>query len=225
MGSIPILPDAVEADVVLIGRRVLGQGTGEQEVAGQVSIGRSDALLLRPGGVGIDDDLGRMLARDKGRYLYHVAMLGCTFRRGSAPVVDARLSVALLGADGERVPDAVVWSMDPLRASTPITGKLALNIGVNGKFGVSKTQDIPLDLVYLLAQGEGENPAEWIFSETKAVSLAGVHRLSVVIRTPAERACRVDLALAATRREKRLGVVPYRAQIPPHVRAIELPHR
>jgi hypothetical protein len=225
MSSIPVLADVADVDVVLTGRRVLGEHAGELEVAGQVSIGRSDASLLRPGGVGIDDDLGRMLARDKGRYLYHVAMLSCTFRTNSERVVAARLSVALLGEDGARVPDAVVWSMDPLRASTPITAKLELNIGVNGKFGVKRTQDIPTDLVYLLAEGEGENPAEWLFAETRAVSLAGVHRLGVVTRTPADRACRIDLALAATRREKRLGLVPYRARIPSRVRTIELPRR
>jgi hypothetical protein len=225
MSSVPIVPDVVEADVLLVGRRVLGEDAGEPEVRGQVTIGRSDASLLRPGGVGIDDDLGPMLARDKGRYLYHLTMLGCTFRKETAPVISARLSVALLGEDGRRVSDAVVWSMAPLRASTPITEKLELTIGVNGKFGVKKTQDIPTDLVYLLAEGEGENPAEWMFAETKAVTLAGVHRLSIVTRTPADHACRVDLALAATRREKRLGLVPYRAEIPPRVRTIELPRR
>jgi len=90
---------------------------------------------------------------------------------------------------------------------------------------VERTREISKDLLYLVAEGEGENPVEWAFTATSAVALAGVHRLSLVTRAAAQGGCRAELALAATRREKRFGLVPYRAKIPPRIGTIWLPER
>ncbi len=109
-------------------------------MSGQISIGRSEALRLRPDSGGVDAELARMLARDEEKYHYHLVLLSCTFRTGSAPVVSARLSVALHRDHGDGVTDAVVWSMDPLRASTPVTDRLKLGIDLNGKFVVERTR-------------------------------------------------------------------------------------
>lgn len=224
MGEFPALPMAAEAEVLLVRRRVLG-APETPDAAGRISIGHSDAHLLEPGGTGVDDGLARMLARDGHRYRYHLVQLRCTFRDGAGPVVGARLSVALRSADSAEVSDAVVWSMDPLRASTPITDTVEATIGLDGRFAVKRTREIPKELVYLRAEGEGENPAEWVFDKTPAVALAGSHRLSLVTRTSAGGGWRAELALAATRQDKWLGLVPYRAQIPPRAGTIGLPPR
>lgn len=226
MGSLPLLPEVARADVVLVRRRVLG-GPGDHQVSGQISIGRSEVMRLRPDSAGVDEELARMLARDDEKYHYHLVLLSCTFRTGSAPVVSARLSVALRRDHGDGVADAVVWSMDPLRASTPVIHRRTLHIGSNAKLvpeivRLERGREFTADLHHIVAEGEGESQVEWVFTKTKAVDLVGVHHLTLVARTSTRVPCHADLALAATRRETRYGLVSYRAEIPPRIATIRL---
>lgn len=224
MGSVPLLPEAASADVVLVRRHVLG-GPGDHRVSGQVSIGRSEAMQLRPDRPGLDTDLAQMLARDAKEHHYYLVSLTCTFRADPMPVEKARLSVALRQAPVPGVPEPLVWSMDPLRASTPVTHSRTLQIGPNAKFvpvGLKRDELFTADLHHIVAEGEGESQVEWVFTKTEAVNLVGVHRLTLVARTSARAPCHADLALAATRRERRFGLVAYRAEIPPRIGTIRL---
>jgi hypothetical protein len=216
--EVPQLSEVASADVDLVRRHVLG-GPGDRRVSGQVSIGRSEAVLLRPGSPWLEAEPAKTLIRDEDKYLYHLVMITCTFRTGPEPVIRARLSVALSPEPNDGSGEPVVWAMDPLRTSAPATARRTVRIGVNLKFVTAEmTRETP-GLDHVIAEGEGERQVEWAFV---APALAGVYRLSLVARTPVGSACRADLALAATRRETRLGVVPYRAEIPPRVATIRL---
>ena len=226
---IPPLPELVSADVDLIRRRVLG-GPGDHLVSGQISIGRSEAVRLGPASPGLDAELARKLAQDDEQHHYYLVLLSCTFRAGSAPVVGARLSVALRQADVTGVREPVVWSMDPLRASTSVTYRRTLRIGPNVKIlpidtTIERTKEFPADKHYLVAEGEGESQVEWAFTATHTVDLVGVHHLSLVARTSARVSCRAELALAAIRQEKKFGLVPYRATIPTRIGTIRFAGR
>lgn len=224
MGSVPLLPEVASANVVLVRRHVLG-GPGDHRVSGQISIGRSEAMRLRPDSPGLDAELAQVLVRDTEEHHYYLVSLTCTFRADPVPVEKARLSVVLCQAPVPGVPEPVVWSMDPLRASTPVTHSRTLHIGPNAKLapvGLERNETFTADLHHIMAEGEGESQVEWVFTKTEAVDLRGVHHLTLVARTSARVPCHADLALAATRWERRFGLVPYRAEIPPHVATIRL---
>lgn len=212
------LPKVTSADVDLVRRHVLG-GPGEHRVRGQVSIGRSEAVLLSPDSPQPRVEPVRALARNDDKCRYYLVLLSCTFRTGPAPVVRARLSVALSQEASDGAAEPVVWSMDPLRASAPTAARRTVRIGVNLKFLTAEVIRETSDPDHVIAEGEGESQAEWVFN---APALAGVYHLSLVARMPAGASCQADLALAATRRETRFGVMPYRAEIPPHVATIRL---
>jgi hypothetical protein len=230
MTALPPPPEVADKDLELVRRHVLG-GPGDHRVSGQISLGRSEAIRLRPETAGLDPELVRALERDADAHHYYLLMLRCTFRAGSAPVVSARLSVALRQAAVRGVADPVVWSMDPLRAATPINHRRVLRLSPNIKIlpAVSEfelasehTQEYTSGLLHIVAQGEGESQVEWLFSRTRAVDLVGVHHLHLVARTSARAPCRAELALAATREEKRFGLVRYRAAIAPDLGTIPL---
>ncbi|WP_345608277.1 hypothetical protein [Pseudonocardia adelaidensis] len=219
-----------DADLDLVRRRVLG-GPGDHRVSGQISLGRSEAIRLGPETAGLDQDLARALERDADHHRYYMIMFRCTFRTGSAPVVSARLSVALRQASVRGVADPVVWSMDPLRAATPVNHRRMLRLSPNIKilpetseFGLAAehSREYTSNLSHIVAQGEGESQVEWVFSKTEAVDLVGVYHLHLVARTSARVSCRAELALAATREEKRFGLVRYRAAIPAEHGAVPL---
>lgn len=232
MVSVPLLPEVASADVVLVRRHVLG-GPSDHRVSGQISIGRSEAMRLRPDSAGLDGELVQAVARDAEDQHYYLIWLSCTFRASSAPVMTARLSVALRQEPAWGVPEPVVWSMDPLRASTPVTHRRTRRFGPNVKIpeivGVDAATEhvweFTSELCHIVAEGEGESQVEWTFTSTAATDLMGVHRLSLIARTSAQIACRAELALSATRREKWFGLVPYGAEIPPQVATIPLSGR
>lgn len=228
MESVPLLPEVASADVILVRRRVLG-GPGADRVSGQISIGRSDAMRLRPDSAGLAAELRQAVVRDADEFHYYRICLNCTIRAGSSSVVEARLSVALRQAAVRDVPDPVVWSMDPLRASTPLTNRRVIRVNPEAKIALGASaeygREFTTELCHLFAVGEGESQVEWMFRATLANDLVGVHRLSLVARTSARVACRAELAMSATCRGKRFALIPYRAEIPPHVATIRLSGR
>ena len=133
---------------------------------GQISIGRSEAVRLGPHCAGLDAELAQALARDADEHHYYLVLLSCTFRSGSAPVVSARLSVALRQAHVNGVADPVVLSMGPLRASTPVTHRRTLRIDPNVKIvpelvglgaGAERNREYAIDVRHVVAEGESGN--------------------------------------------------------------------
>lgn len=109
MTAIPPPPEVADADLELVRRHVLGD-PGDHRVSGQISLGRSEAVRLRPETAGLDPELVRALERDADAHHYYLIMLRCTFGAGTAPVVGARLSVALRQPAVRGADDPVVWS-------------------------------------------------------------------------------------------------------------------
>lgn len=226
MDGDPPVAELTEVEVDLVRRRTLG-GPGDHLVSGQVSLGRAEAVRLRRDTPGVSEELAVLIDAEAEDHHYYLVHLSCTFRAGDAPIVGAVLSVELLQARIAGVPDPLVWSMEPLRLATPMRRRRAVTLGPAGKFVpvdsvVERVIEFETDVYHLVAQGEGESQVEWVFTATQAVDLVGVHHLRLVARTSARVACRADLALAAKRRERRLGLVPYRADIPAAVRTVRL---
>lgn len=219
------VPKLAAVDVDLVRRRTLG-GPGDMRVAGQIAIGRSEPKRLHPDSPEVGPELARQLEREAERHHYHLLMLSCTIRPAAAPVVRATFSVQLLQATVTGVPDPVVWSMDPLRRATPVKHRREISVGPSIKIipeivelggTAGYTDEYTSQMWHVVGLGEGESQVEWVFTATPAVDLTGVHHLGLVAKTSARVSCRADLALAATRQEKKLGLVPYRAEIPPRL--------
>lgn len=67
--------------------------------------------------------------------------------------------------------------------------------------------------MYLVAAGEREGEAEWYFTATIAVALAGSHQLLLVVRTPAAAEVEMLVGLQAKVRRRLGGIIPYRADL------------
>lgn len=221
------LPDLVEYDVDLELRRTLGGPPGEQRIPRRVTIGRSTARPVTE----IDPELFPDIGQDD---TFHAISLSCSFRPGDEPLVSAVFSVALDRTDGEAAPAPEVWSMDPLKLTTPmkyvrtrsLTPKLKIvpqvaDVDATRGSQVEYTADDP----YVVASGEGESMAEWYFRTTPAVELVGIHYLSLIVRTPGPIETTARIALQAKIRRRLGGLIQYRATLPPGRREILIPAR
>ncbi|MER6132185.1 hypothetical protein [Streptomyces sp. NPDC001815] len=200
---------------------------------GQVSIGRSEALLLGPGHEGVNAELAARLHQDSGTLHYHLVHLTCSFRPcDDTPTQSAVLSVALKQSGAPDLPQPVVWSMTPRKLATPVTRRRTVSLTPNVTLvpellelgpAVEKTTEYEKDMWHVVAVGEGEAIAEWHFKTTPAVELLGMHHLVLITRSAVARTgCSVHLGLAAKRRERLIVLIPYRADIPPNERVITL---
>jgi hypothetical protein len=224
MSSAVVALDITGQDVALVPRLVLGGKHADSRAVGKVTIGRSEALLLRPGQPGIDPYLATRLECDSGYSDYYLVQLSCTFWPFGTPIIRAAFEVALRQESDRGVPQPVVWSMDPLRLTTPVTRRRTVSIGSSVEIipavlpltpKVERNTEFTSDMNYVVAAGEGESRAEWDFTATPAVDkLTGVHHLTFIARTPVRSRTEAHLALSAKRRERLGGLITYRADIP-----------
>ncbi|MDQ3764041.1 MAG: hypothetical protein M3460_21310 [Actinomycetota bacterium] len=234
MTSIITLPELVEHDVDLEQRRTLGGPQGTQRIPHRVTIGRSEAQPLLQNHPDVDADLAALFSGPTSRHGFYVIHLSCSFRPGNDPLVSAVFSVALDRTDGATEPAPEVWSMDPLKLTTPIkyvrtrslTPKLKIVPQVIDVDAAQGSQvEYSAEHYYVVASGEGEPTAEWYFRATPAVELVGIHHLSLIVRTPGSIGTKARIALQAKIRRRLGGLIQYNAKLPPGHREILIPAR
>ncbi|MFF2142086.1 hypothetical protein [Kitasatospora sp. NPDC058190] len=158
---------------------------------------------------------------------YLLLSLVCAFRPSDNddPFVDAGLGIRLEAPDEPADRQPIAWSIAPKKRLAPagrvgriaLTAKLAI---IESTLDVTPNQQ--QEHLFLVGMGERDSDPEWRFKPTSSVPLIGDETLTVVVKAPAGATVRAHVSVAATVRQRRLGLIPYRADLPPALRTIDL---
>ena len=76
--------------------------------------------------------------------------------------------------------------------------------------------------LFVVGMGEHDSDPEWRFNATDASPLVGDETLALIVRVPAGAPARAEIMMSASVKQRRLGLIPYRAELPSAVRTIHL---
>lgn len=151
-------------------------------------------------------------------------VIGLRFSLGGSDRSRIERATFGLALDSASEASAVVWSMSPLRLMTrvpqPVGAGLEVGLGPHLKLTGTWAADMDRERCYVIALGEGERDAEWRYVRRPQLPLDGVHQMVAIIRSPVGTSSRARIALTATARQRKFGLIPVRALIPPEMREV-----
>lgn len=225
------LPNVALTPVVLRPRRVL-HGHMSEPLADRVSLGAPYAARLHSDGLaeieGFDAPIATFLREEELNVTHYLLSLVVNFYPNEdLPLASAEIGV-LLSHDGpSNLPAPIAHSIMPTELNVPATFSASATLTANlGLVKAKATRAVNEEVrdPFLLGLGEGRSDPEWRFRTTKAQrELVGVHRLLAVVRAPNEVNCRASIILAAAVRKRLVGLIHYRAELPPEIDSIEFP--
>ncbi|MEV0535580.1 hypothetical protein [Kitasatospora sp. NPDC050463] len=195
---------------------------------GRVSLGAAVVRRLSAEEAAAGDEGWRdFLESESAHSDYLLLSLVCAFRPADNddPFVDAGVGIRLEAPDEPSDRQPIAWSIAPKKRLAPagrmgritLTAKLAI---VESSLDI--TPDQQREQLFLVGMGERDSDPEWRFRATSAVPLIGDETLSIVVKTPSGSPVRAHVSVAATVKQRRLGLLPYRADLPPALRTIDL---
>ncbi|WP_405535178.1 hypothetical protein OG787_12035 [Streptomyces sp. NBC_00075] len=221
-----VLPATEAVDVHLEPRSYLSRADRAQRLSGRMSLG---APILVPIPVASVDAgvLEPYLVREAATSVFYLLHLVVNLRPDDrAPFAELGVGVALSCPDGATGNGSgpIAWSLSPLRAAE--TTGVSTTVGLNGKFGIVEpqaTRTVEGQSEYAIGMGERESDFEWRFTATPARGLAGAQHMYAVVKARGGTETRADIIVSASVRLSALGLIPYRAELPPLLARIASP--
>jgi hypothetical protein len=204
-------------------------GDGGSVLANRVSIGVPILLPFGGGPAADDPQVAEYLRLNEERYRTQLLAVPCSFTSGPEPLVGAVLTVALTSDDGPDAEQPVARCLTPRKqsrkaSSRPISLELGLSASPSVRGMIGAPQQEAEETYFLLAHGEGTSDPGWLFRRTKGIDFDDVYHHSMLVTLPWQAPARARLALSASVRRRRGGIIPYTAQLPDRVREVAL-HR
>jgi hypothetical protein len=172
------------------------------------------------------DDEPRAVLESEPDSTFWLLRLTCSFRADTeAPMASAWLEADLVP---ERPADAelTAWSMEPLSLTDQVTVSSEVSVNASFKlasklipfdvgpsFGSDRKHDYEKRLPWVEAHREGTDRPSWIFTQTPATDIRGVHRLRTIVAVPVGATARAEVRAGATLQLKRLGLITYRTPL------------
>ncbi|GAA2581643.1 hypothetical protein GCM10010399_09280 [Dactylosporangium fulvum] len=197
-------------------------------ISGRVSLGTPVVRPLTADLATTDPDWRAFLEAEAAHSAYFVLSLFCTFRAApdGDPIADAAVGVKLHAPDAPADRQPIAWSIDPKRRVRPVprTGRISLTAKLTiVESTVEYAPEGSREELFVVGMGEHDSDPEWRFRAVSGSPLIGDEELTVVVKAPAGILARADVSVAATVKHRRLGLIPYRADLPPVLRTVELP--
>ncbi|MFI0723646.1 hypothetical protein [Streptomyces sp. NPDC021224] len=222
------LPTTPFHDVALESVPRLQSPAPHPRVEGRVSVSTPVVHPLTPREAAADtaEWLG-FLTAEAAHSDYLLLSVTCAFRppANGDPFADATVGILLEapGAPADRQP--VAWSLSPRHRSRPagrstavtLTARLAI---VESTLAV--TPGAPRESPFVIGMGERDSDPEWRIHPTSAHPLVGDETFTVIVKAPAATPAQARVSVTATLRHRRLGLLPYRAALPPALHTIPL---
>ncbi|WP_030746965.1 hypothetical protein [Streptomyces sp. NRRL S-31] len=215
-------------DIDLVPTLLLRTPTPLLPLTGRISMGTP---LVRPltaaQAAEGDGDWQDFLESQAGQYDYLLLSLVCSFRPspGGAPFVDAGIGIRLEAPDEPADRQPIAWSISPKRRALPVTPSTQLKLTAKlmlVEAGVEYTPEQGgREELFVVGMGERDSDPEWRFSATTGTPLVGDESLALIVRVPADVPALAHITMAATVKQRRLGLIPYRAELPPTLRTID----
>ncbi|RSS36443.1 hypothetical protein [Streptomyces sp. WAC08241] len=175
-----------------------------------------------------DGDWGAFLESEADRYDYLLLSLVCSFRPSTdgAPFTDAGIGIRLEAPGLPADHQPIAWSLSPKRRAVPAAPSGSLTLTANLVLVDAGVEYSPggggQEKLFVVGMGERDSDPEWRFTATPDTPLVGDESLALIVRTPAGAPARAHVTVAATVRQRRLGLIPYRAELPPALRTVTL---
>ncbi|MFC8566204.1 hypothetical protein ACFUIW_10615 [Streptomyces sp. NPDC057245] len=217
-------------DVALVPTLLLHTPSPLPPMTGRVSLGTPVVRPLTAAQAAEGDgDWQDFLESQVGRYDYMLLSLVCSFRpaRDGSPFVDAGIGIRLEAPDEPTDRQPIAWSISPKKRAAPVspsvtqlklTAKLML---VEAGVEYAPEQGSREEL-FVVGMGERDSDPEWRFSATADTPLVGDESLALIVRVPTGVLARAHITMAATVKQRRLGLIPYRAELPAALRTIDV---
>jgi hypothetical protein len=215
-------------DVDLVLEPRLHMPGAHSRISGRVSLGTPVVRPLTADSATTDPRWREFLEAEAAHSAYLMLSLFCTFRAApdGDPIADAAIGVRLQAPDAPADQQPIAWSIDPKRRARPVprTGRISLTAKLTiVESTVEYTPDGSREELFVVGMGERDSDPEWRFCAVSGSPLVGDEELTIVVKTPAGIPARADVTVAATIKHRRLGLIPYRADLPPVVRTVDLP--
>ncbi|MFB7371907.1 hypothetical protein ACFC0D_18880 [Streptomyces sp. NPDC056222] len=220
---------ATSYDLTLVPTLLLQTPTPQPPLTGRISLG---APVVRPltgmQAAEGDGDWGDFLESQSAQYDYLLLSLVCSFRPSpeGAPFTNAGIGVRLEapGQPAERQP--IAWSISPKKRAVPVVPSGSLTLTANLMLVDAGVEFTPYqggrEELFVVGMGERDSDPEWRFAATPDTHLVGDESLALIIRTPVGVPTQAHITVAATVKKRRLGLIPYRAELPPALRTVDL---
>ncbi|MCX5341904.1 hypothetical protein [Streptomyces atratus] len=215
-------------DIDLVPTLLLQTPTPQPLLTGRISLGTPVVRPLNATQAAEGDgDWVEFLESQADQYDYLLLNLVCSFRPSpdGTPFVDAGIGIRLEapGEPADRQP--IAWSISPKKQALPVTPSAQLSLTAKLMFveaGVEYTpQQDGREELFVVGMGERDSDPEWRFSATAGTPLVGDESLALIVRVPTGVPARAHITMAATVKQRRLGLIPYRAELPPALRTID----
>lgn len=225
------LPAGPEHDIDLVAEPKLGAGGGPARIPGRISFGTPVVQPLSAQVAAEHDAEWRgFLEAEAAHSDYCLLGLVCTLRPGTDGDVfeDASVGVGLESPGQPAGSQPIAWSIAPQERIYPPAAGSPVQIQIGANLGIFQVQvTIPLGggkdpAPYLVGMGERESDPEWRLHATSGRALMGAEPLSLMIKIPAGQPATAHVSFAATIRQKRFGLIPYYADLPPLLSTIDL---
>jgi hypothetical protein len=179
-----------------------------------------------------DAEWGGFLKAEAAHSDYCLLGLVCRLRPASDgdTFEDAAVGIRLEspGQPADRQP--IAWSIAPKERIYPSASTSPPQITIGATLGIAQVQvPVPIPVPnhgdatpYLVGMGERESNPEWRLHATSGRALLGDESLTVMVKIPVGQPAYAHLSLAATIKQKRFGLIPYRADLPPVLSTVDL---
>jgi hypothetical protein len=164
-----------------------------------------------------DDDAAVFVDARKESFSFHLVHLACAFRPlGDEPFVTATLRVELRRGDGVETPRPIALSIKPLRLGEPVEVTRSIRLGASLKIfdsGVEAEETRSFDDPFLEGLNELRPDPFWELRRTRHTEIRGSQRFILVVQSPKGCLGNGTVALSATVRRRRLGLLAYEATL------------
>ncbi|MFJ7059969.1 hypothetical protein ACIQVA_19990 [Streptomyces microflavus] len=216
-------------DIELVPMLLLRTPIPQPPLTGRISLGTPVVRPVTPTQAAEGDgDWVEFLESQADQYDYLLLSLVCSFRPSpdGTPFVDAGIGIRLEapGQPADRQP--IAWSISPKKRALPVTPSSA-QLKLTAKLmlveaGMEYTPEQGSnEELFVVGMGERDSDPEWRFSATAGTPLVGDESLALIVRLPTSVPARAHITMAATVKQRRLGLIPYRAELPPALRTID----
>ncbi|RAJ61676.1 hypothetical protein K378_04036 [Streptomyces sp. Amel2xB2] len=216
-------------DVDLVPTLLLQSPTSQAPLRGRVSLGTPVVRPLTAAQAAEGDgDWLDFLESQAGEYDYLFLSVVCSFRPSpdGTPFADAGIGIRLEAPGEPAARQPIARSISPKKRALPATPS-ATQLTLTAKLllveaGVEYAPEQGgREELFVVGMGERDSDPEWRFSATASTPLVGDESLALIVRVPAGVAAHAHITVAATVKQRRLGLIPYRAELPHALRTID----
>ncbi|WP_143082269.1 hypothetical protein [Nonomuraea wenchangensis] len=214
-------------DIELVAEPRLNAPASPPRLKERVSLGAVVRALTVEEAAAGEEEWSDFLKTESPHSDYFMLSLVCAFRptRNGDPFVDAAVGIQLESPGKADDQQPIAWSISPKKRLVP--ARRAARIALTAKLAIveSSVEFSPEgehEELFVVGMGERDSDPEWRFRKTSSTPLIGDETLTVIVKTSAGAPTQARISVAATVRHRHLGVIPYRAELPPVLRIIDL---